>query len=277
MNKRNRVGKVVLVGAGPGDPELLTLKAVRALQEADVVLVDDLVSDEVVAHANDAARIIRVGKRGGCASTPQVFIDRLMIQEAHAGHRVVRLKGGDPMVFGRGGEEIEALRAAGIEIDVVNGITAGLAAASGLQASLTHRDLAHGVVFVTGHAKPGDQALDWAELAAAAHRAKLSLVVYMGISGIEEIAQGLLRGLPRDTISVVVQAASTVAERRHVTTLIQLAQDVREHALGSPSVLLIGDAFRAASSAAASGSAAASESERQLFALASAAAERHAA
>ena len=121
-------GRVALVGAGPGDPELLTLKAVRAIGRATVLLVDDLVSDGVLAHADPKARIVHVGKRGGCKSTPQAFIDKLMSTEARNGEQVVRLKGGDPFVFGRGGEEAERLRAQGIDVEVVNGITAGLAA-----------------------------------------------------------------------------------------------------------------------------------------------------
>src|ERR1700738_2733987 len=125
-------GKVYLVGAGPGDAELLTLKAVRGLGLADLVLVDDLVSDEVLAFARPGARIVHVGKRGGCKSTPQAFIERLMISEARQGRVVARLKGGDPFIFGRGGEECEALRAKGVEHEVVNGITAGMAAATAL-------------------------------------------------------------------------------------------------------------------------------------------------
>jgi uroporphyrin-III C-methyltransferase len=142
-------GRCTLVGAGPGDPELLTLKAVKAIASATVLLVDDLVNDAVLAHASPSARIVHVGKRGGCKSTPQAFIDKLMITAVHEGEQVVRLKGGDPFIFGRGGEEVEHLRAAGIEVTVVNGITSGLAGMSSLGAPLTHREHAHGVVFVT--------------------------------------------------------------------------------------------------------------------------------
>ena len=124
-------GKVTLVGAGPGDPELLTIKAVKALQAATVVLVDDLVSPDIVALARPGARIVHVGKRGGCKSTPQAFIDRLMVIAAREGENVVRLKGGDPFIFGRGGEEVEHLREAGVGVEVVDGITAGPAAARG--------------------------------------------------------------------------------------------------------------------------------------------------
>ncbi|MDP3170266.1 MAG: uroporphyrinogen-III C-methyltransferase, partial [Polaromonas sp.] len=158
-------GHCTLVGAGPGDPELLTLKALKAIQAATVLLVDDLVSDEIVAYARPDARIVHVGKRGGCKSTPQEFIEKLMIMAAREGENVVRLKGGDPFIFGRGGEELEHLQAAGIAVTVINGITAGLAAVTSLGVPLTHRQHAHGVVFVTGHAKPGDEGTDWRALA----------------------------------------------------------------------------------------------------------------
>jgi len=187
---------VTLVGAGPGDPELLTFKAAKAIGQASVILVDDLVHPEVLKHARPDARIVHVGKRGGCQSTPQAFIEKLMVSEALRGETVVRLKGGDPLIFGRGGEEIEALQAAGIQAQVVNGVTAGLAAMGALQVSLTHRDHAHGVVFVTGHAKPGDAGTDWAALAHTARQARLTLVIYMGIRGAAAIPDGLLEGPP---------------------------------------------------------------------------------
>src|SRR3954467_3088150 len=146
-------GKVWLVGAGPGDPELLTLKAVKAIAAADVLLVDDLVNPAILAHAREGARMVPVGKRGGCKSTSQVFIERLMVAEARAGRRVVRLKGGDPFIFGRGGEERAHLMAAGIEVEVVNGISSGLAAPASIGVPLTHRDWSAGAIFVTGPAR----------------------------------------------------------------------------------------------------------------------------
>src|SRR5258706_9381271 len=138
-------GKVWLIGAGPGDPELITLKAVRVLGAADVILVDDLVDRRVLAHVRPGARVIEVGKRGGCKSTPQAFIEKLMVRLARRGAVVARLKGGDPFVFGRGGEELAALRAAGLEAEAVCGITAGLAAPAALGIPVTHRDAARGV------------------------------------------------------------------------------------------------------------------------------------
>jgi len=213
-------GTVALVGAGPGDPELLTLKAVRAISAATVLLVDDLVSDAVLAHASPRARIVHVGKRGGCKSTPQAFIEKLMVMAAREGEVVVRLKGGDPFIFGRGGEEVEALRAAGIEVQVVNGITAGLAGLTSLGVPLTHREHAHGVVFVTGHAKPGDSGTDWPALAATARNAKLTLVIYMGVSGSQQIQTELLTGLPAHTPVAIIQHATLPQQRHAVTTLV---------------------------------------------------------
>ncbi|MFM1817543.1 MAG: hypothetical protein RL364_403, partial [Pseudomonadota bacterium] len=202
-----------LVGAGPGDPDLLTLKAAKAIARASVLFVDDLVNEAVLDHASPNARIVHVGKRGGCKSTPQAFIHKLMVQAVREGENVVRLKGGDPFIFGRGGEEVEHLRAEGIEVDVVNGITAGLAGLSSLGAPLTHRDHAHGVVFVTGHAKPGDAGTDWAALSRTAHQAKLTLVIYMGVSSLAAIQNGLLQGLPADTPIAIVQNASLPHQR----------------------------------------------------------------
>ena len=234
------MGRCTLVGAGPGDPELLTLKAVKAIQQATVLLVDDLVSDEVLAYASPAARIMHVGKRGGCKSTPQAFIEKLMISAARDGERVVRLKGGDPFIFGRGGEEVEHLRAAGISVDVVNGITSGLAAVTSLGVPLTHRDHAHGVVFVTGHARPGDAATDWRALAATARDARLTLVIYMGVSGAQTIEHELLMSLPAATPVAIIQNASLATQRHVLTTLGRLSTTIHDHGMGSPSVIVVG-------------------------------------
>lgn len=247
MTTTKNPGKVWLVGAGPGDPELLTLKAVRAIRGATVLLVDDLVGDGVLRYARRSARVVHVGKRGGCASTPQAFIDRLMACEALAGERVVRLKGGDPFVFGRGGEEAEHLRAQGIEVEVVNGITSGLAAATALGAPLTHRDHAHGVMFVTGHARSGADALHWPTLAAAAAQG-LTLVIYMGIATVESLQEGLLQALPGHTPVAVVQHASRPDQRQVGSRLDRLAATVRREGLGSPAIVIVGDVLRAANS-----------------------------
>ena len=234
-------GKVTLVGAGPGDPELLTLKALKAIQRATVLFVDDLVNDEIVAFASKQARVVHVGKRGGCKSTPQAFIEKLMLMAAREGENVVRLKGGDPFIFGRGGEEVEHLKAAGIAVEVVNGITAGLAAVTSLGVPLTHRQHAHGVVFVTGHAKPGAAGTDWRALAATAHSARLTLVIYMGVSGAERIQNELLSGLPAATPVAVIQNASLSTQRHISTTLGALAGAIEAAGLASPSIIVVGD------------------------------------
>ena len=239
------LGTCTLVGAGPGDPELLTLKAVKAIQAATVLFVDDLVNDEVLIHASPSARIVHVGKRGGCKSTPQAFIEKLMIHAVNEGETVVRLKGGDPFIFGRGGEEVEHLREVGIEVTVINGITSGLAAISSLGAPLTHREHAHGVVFVTGHAKPGDRGTDWRQLAATARDAKLTLVIYMGVSGAETIQNELLTGLPADTPVAIIENASLPQQRQALTRLDRLTFTLNETGLQSPSILVIGDVIQA--------------------------------
>lgn len=238
-----------LVGAGPGDPELLTLKAIRLIRRGTVLLVDDLVSDAVLDRAlagrKRLPRIVRVGKRGGCRSTPQAFIERLMVSEALAGERVVRLKGGDPFVFGRGGEEAETLRAHGIEVEIANGITAAMAASASLGVPLTHRQHAQGVMLVTGHAKPGGQSPHWPTLAAAAAQG-LTLVVYMGVAEWPQLQRGLLQGLPAATPAAVVQHASLPQQRQVVTTLGELGNAITREGLGSPAIIIVGDVLQGA-------------------------------
>ncbi len=238
-------GTCTLVGAGPGDPELLTLKAVKAIHAATVLFVDDLVNDAILSYARPDVRIVHVGKRGGCKSTPQAFIEKLMVTAVREGETVVRLKGGDPFIFGRGGEEVEHLREAGIECTVVNGITAGLAAVSSLRVPLTHREHAQGVMFVTGHARTGaataaDQT-DWRMLAETAHSARLTLVIYMGVASAAHIQCELLHGLPGDTPVAVVQHASLPQQRHIVTTLAHLQAGIAASGLMSPSVIVVGD------------------------------------
>ena len=238
------LGTCTLVGAGPGDPELLTIKALKAIQAATVLLVDDLVSDAIVALASPTARIVHVGKRGGCKSTPQAFIEKLTLQAVLEGQRVVRLKGGDPFVFGRGGEEVANLQAAGVAVTVVNGITAGLAAATSLGVPLTHRAHAHGVVFVTGHAKPGDSGTDWRALAATAHSARLTLVIYMGVRGAATIQDELLHGLPAHTPVAIIQSATLPTQRHALCTLGELQATILREKLASPSVIVVGDVLQ---------------------------------
>ena len=216
-------GSCTLVGAGPGDPDLLTLKAVKAIQAATVLFVDDLVSEAIVALAPAAAR---------------------------QGEAVVRLKGGDPFIFGRGGEEVEHLAAAGIAVQVVNGITAGLAGMTLLGAPLTHRQHAHGVVFITGHHQPGGHPTNWRQLAATARDARLTLVIYMGVKSCAYIQAELLTALPAHTPAAVIQHASLPQQRHAITTLGQLRQTIEREALASPSIIVIGDVLRGLAAAA---------------------------
>jgi len=233
------MGQVWLVGAGPGDPELLTIKALRVLQAADVVVHDGLVSDEILAMAPTAARRISVAKRKSRHSYSQDEINRMLVAFALEGLKVVRLKGGDPFIFGRGGEELEACREAGIETHVVPGVTAALAASAGAGAPLTHRGLAQAVTFVTGHAAKGGQPdLDWASLAKANH----TVVIYMGLSMAASIAAQLMAaGRAGSTAALIVENASRSDERRVVTTLSGLAKAAST--LDGPAMLIVGEAM----------------------------------
>ena len=235
--KAGRVGEVFLVGAGPGDPELLTVKALRLLGEADVVLHDRLTPQPVLDLAGAKARLIDVGKRKSRHTLPQDDINRLLVALALEGLKVVRLKGGDPFLFGRGGEELEACRAAGVVCHVVPGVSAGLAAGAAAGAPLTHRGLAQAVTFVTGHAASGGEPeLDWASLA----RANQTVVVYMGLTTARMIAARLIQAGRRGSTPVaVVEGASLETERRIVTTLSGLSEAVRD--LDGPAILIIGE------------------------------------
>lgn len=235
--------KVFLVGAGPGDPDLLTLKAAKAIASADVILVDDLVNPAILEHAKPTARIVNVGKRGGCKSTPQVFIERLMIAEARAGQCVVRLKGGDPFMFGRGGEERDHLMAAGIAVEVINGISSGLAAPSSIGIPLTHRDWSQGAIFITGHGKTSESNPDWNLLA----QTGLTLVIYMGVARSNEIQAALLAGgKAASTPVAVIQSATLEAQSQLITTLGVLSTTLAAAQLGSPSIIVVGDVVRCA-------------------------------
>ncbi|EDZ98225.1 uroporphyrin-III C-methyltransferase [Burkholderia sp. H160] len=225
-----------LIGAGPGDIELMTLKATRALAQADVVLVDDLVNPDVLQFARADAQIVYVGKRGGHPSTPQADIVAQMLGHLRAGRSVARLKGGDPFVFGRGGEELQALRAAGIDAVVINGITAGIAAPAALGIAVTHRDYAQGVVFVTGHSA-GNGEPDWAALAAT----RMTLVIYMGMRRLGDIAGALLAaGMAADTPCAAIESATRPEQRHVLAPLREFAEAVAQAGLGSPAIVVIG-------------------------------------
>lgn len=229
-------GKVWLVGAGPGDPELLTLKAVKALAQAEVVMIDDLVNPQVLEHC-PTARVIRVGKRGGCRSTPQTFIHRLMLRYARQGKCVVRLKGGDPCIFGRGTEEVDWLSQHGVPVELVNGITAGLAGATSCGIPLTLRGVARGVTLVTAHTED-DSSLNWAALA----QGGTTLVVYMGVAKLSDVRDSLLAGGMRAAMPVaMIENASLPEQRTCYSNLQQMHQAALDFQLKSPAILLIGE------------------------------------
>ena len=231
-------GEVILVGAGPGDPELLTLKALRALQDADVILHDRLVPDAVLELARrDAARIC-VGKSAGNVGITQEQINALLIEHARRGRRVVRLKGGDPFVFGRGGEELQALAKAHISFSVIPGITAALGAAAYAGIPLTHRDYAHSVSFVTGHAQSDGQEPDWRALAQNGTTA----VFYMGLARLQHTVEKLLQhGAPGSRPAGII-AQGTTADQQIITATLASIRDVAADAkLESPALLVVGD------------------------------------
>lgn len=228
--------RVILVGAGPGAADLLTLRAVRALAAADVVVHDGLVGDEVMALLPAQARRISVAKRRARHTVPQAEIGELLVAEARAGHTVVRLKGGDPFIFGRGGEEVDACVAAGVPVDVVPGISAANGAAASLQLPLTHRDHASMVSFVAGECR-GLAEQDWAGLAGKGR----TLVIYMGLAGAGPIADKLIAdGLAPDTPVAVVERATQAGERLVTSLLADLAGLVAREAIQSPALIIVG-------------------------------------
>ncbi len=231
-------GCVWLVGSGPGNPELLTLRAWKLMQLADVVLHDHLVAPEIVAMVNPAAQRIYVGKERSKHTLPQDEINRLMVKLAGAGQRVLRLKGGDPFVFGRGGEELETLASHGIPFEVVPGVTAatGVAAYAGIP--LTHRDYAQSCVFVTGHLKDGTMNLDWPALA----RPHQTVVVYMGLLGLPLLCQQLVaHGMPAATPAAVVQQGTTRQQRVVCGTLATLPLASFKAGLEPPTLIVVGE------------------------------------
>ncbi len=241
-------GLVSLVGAGPGDPELLTLRAARALREADVIVYDKLVDPAVLDYARRDARRIYVGKSKGDHTLPQAEINALLVAEAKAGRHVVRLKGGDPFIFGRGGEELDTLVAAGIRVDVVPGITAAAGCAAYAGFPLTHRDHASSVTFVSGHsrdglAKDGIAALDWQALA----RPRQTIVVYMGLGAAGVIAERLIAAGQEATTPIAIIENGTRWDQRVIKGELNQAEAlVRDHGIATPALLVIGAVTRAA-------------------------------
>ena len=230
-------GKVYLVGAGPGDPELLTLKAARLIAVADVVVHDGLVDDAVMAMVNPQARLISVAKSRSKHSVPQDGINAILVRESQAGHLVVRLKGGDPFIFGRAGEEAEACRDAGVDVEVVPGISAAMGGAAGAMLPLTHRDASSAVTFVAGQCK-GLTDQNWAGLAGKGR----TLVIYMGVATAADITEKLISdGLSPDTPVAVLERVSRQNARALRTILTDLGDMIARECVESPAIIVVGD------------------------------------
>ena len=233
-----QAGKAFLVGAGPGDPELLTVKALKVLRAADIVLHDSLVNPKILALAPHDAKLIDVGKRCGMRSTPQEEINRLLVEYSLMGLQVVRLKGGDPFIFGRGGEELEALRLAGIATEVVPGITAALGGAAATQIPLTHRDLSSTLILVTGNSRNAEHIANWPDVLPQ----NATLVVYMPGHHLSSLQQRLLSsGVAPDTPCAIISGATIESEQTHLTVVANLFAAPRQNA---PRLLVVGEVVR---------------------------------
>lgn len=231
-------GKVYLIGAGPGDPDLLTMKAHRLLTAADVVLYDRLVGEQIIAMIPETAEKLYVGKAKSLHSLPQEEINALLAVKAKEGKVVVRLKGGDPFIFGRGGEELEELVMEGVPFEVVPGVTAAAGCAAYAGIPLTHRDYAQSVRFLTGHLKDGTTELPWDELV---HPAQ-TLVIYMGLTGLESISQSLIRFGMRPSMPVAIVEKGTAKDQRVFTsTMKDIHQVALDNEVKSPALLIIGE------------------------------------
>jgi len=240
MTNTQKSGTVFLVGAGPGDPELITLRAWKLIREADVILYDYLIDDSILQDAKGGAVLVYVGKQRGRHSMPQDEINKQLIEYAAANQCVVRLKGGDPFVFGRGGEEALALVAEGIPFEIVPGVTAAVAACSSACIPLTHRNIASSASFITGHEAPGkkDTDLDYEVLA----KTSGTLVFYMGLHNIETICENLIKnGLSGETPAAIVEAATMPQEKILTATVATLAQCCQEHQCQPPGLIIIGE------------------------------------
>lgn len=228
---------VTLVGCGPGAADLLTLRAMRAIEAADALVYDNLIGDDVLSFARADAERIYVGKRASRHTLPQEEINALLVRLAREGKRTARLKGGDPFIFGRGGEEMDALRAAGIAVDIIPGVTAAAACAAAAGIPLTHRDEARSLVLTTGHGKPGSQEPDWAALV----RPGQTIAFYMGVANASEIARELLaHGMAGSMPVAIIERGATPAQRIHAATLATLTTRIAERAIKAPALLLVG-------------------------------------
>ncbi len=241
LDANTATGRVYLIGAGPGDPELLTLKAHRLLQQAEVVLYDRLVSEDIMAMVPDSAERVYVGKRRDQHSVPQTAISQLLVEYAQKGKITVRLKGGDPFIFGRGGEELEELARHRIPFDVVPGITAASGCSSYAGIPLTHRDYSQSVRFITGHLQNNSVNLDWDSLIAP----NQTLVFYMGLVGVKLIAEKLIAlGRQPETPLAIIEKGTTPEQRVHVANLQSVAKLLDNTEIHAPTLIIVGDVVK---------------------------------
>ncbi|WHY03043.1 uroporphyrinogen-III C-methyltransferase [Neobacillus sp. DY30] len=233
------MGKAYIVGAGPGDPELITVKALRCIQEADVILYDRLVNPELLKEAKQDCHLIYCGKQPNYHTLQQETINHLLVKYTKQGKNVVRLKGGDPFVFGRGAEEVEALAANGLQVEVVPGITAGVAAPAYAGIPITHRELGSSFAVVTGHkpkGKPSD--INWKSLAEAVD----TLAIYMGITNLPYICEELIKhGKKQDTPVAIIQQGTTLAQRTVTGTLSSIVSVVEKEGIQNPAMIVVGE------------------------------------
>ena len=236
---QGRTGQVTLVGAGPGDPDLITVKGLRALQQADVVIYDRLVNPGLLEHVRESAEKLYVGKRGGRYTFPQNEINRLLVERAMKGAHVVRLKGGDPFLFGRGGEEALFLQQKGVPFEIIPGVSAALAAPAAAGIPLTHRGLSSSVAILSGHqAEEASNPINWAEMAGSAD----TLVVMMPLLNLRQtIGRLISQGRPLSTPAAVIQSGTCDSQRCVISTLRGIASDVEQAGLSSPATLVVGD------------------------------------
>lgn len=241
-SKADSLGEVFLVGAGPGDPDLITVKAMRLLQQADAIVYDRLANPQLLEYARKHCDLIYVGKKKDQHSLPQEQICALLVALAGCGKKVVRLKGGDPFIFGRGGEEVEYLAEQGIACTLIPGITAAIGCAAATQIPLTHRDHAHAVTFITGHRQQGKMYINW-DLAL---QKDSTVVFYMGLSNLQEITSELIaRGCPEDKPFAVVAQGTAETQQVLVGTVSDIAEKLSRHPLPSPALLMMGDVINA--------------------------------